>query len=505
MSPDKAGAPPSSYLLAWRLAGQKVVVVGGGAIGTAKIELLLATGARIVVIDPTPSDRVIDLTNRGEVALRKRRARAVDLIGARLLVAATGSTATNRRLRRLARVFGAVVNAVDDPENCDVTVPSIIRRGPVTVAITTDGASPAGARFLREELTDVVDRALPDRIGHVLAKAAEARRELRASGRYRYDYRAWRERFFEPAMKADGIDPLQEVTRRFVDGFDQPGPEQAGTVTLVGAGPGGADLITIRGARSLAAADVVVYDRLADPALLGMAPPAAERIPVGKSKGFGHRQEDINRLLVEHATAGSRVVRLKGGDPFVFGRGQEEVDALTAAGIPVRVIPGVSAAVSAPSLAGIPVTNRRHAASFTVLTGHRAAEPVDRSRTSDDRTTQEPGALVQSPHTAEAVEPAEAARWQALAAGGDTLVVLMAASTAADVARRLIAGGRRADEPVAFVHAAATPDQRSACTTLARVVATGCPFPAPTTMVVGPVVGNAPTHPSIVPVATVSG
>jgi siroheme synthase len=182
---------------------------------------------------------------------------------------------------------------------------------------------------------------------------------------------------------------------------------------------------------------------------------------VGKGKGFGADQRGINAVLVERALQGRRVVRLKGGDPFVFGRGGEEVDACGAAGVPVEVIPGISSALAAPALAGIPVTDRRHAASFTVLTGHRAADLP---------------------------EP------EALASMGDTLVVLMAATTAAEVCGRLLASGRPDIEPVAFVHAAGTADQQTFTTTLAQAATNGCPFPSPTVLVVGTVVECAPTR-----------
>ncbi len=471
---------PAPYVLSWRLADRKVLVVGGGNIGTAKVELLLATGARIVVVDPTPSARVADLADQGRVRLHRRKARPTDLVGTRLLVAATGCTDTNRRLRRWARPTGAVVNAVDDQTNCDVTVPALVRRGPATIAITTDGATPAGARFLREEVTAAVDAALPMGVGDLLGEAATARRDLRSSGRYRYDYHQWRHRLFAPALEALRADAarsgpqagspevaglgaghrldLGRLRARFVAGFGHASPaDPVGRITLVGAGPGGADLITVRGAKALAAADVVVYDRLADPGLLDLAPPAAERIPVGKGKGYGATQAEINALLVERSVSGSHVVRLKGGDSFVFGRGQEEVDAAAAAGVPIEVVPGVSSAVAAPALAGIPLTDRRLAASFTVLTGHQA-----------DSTSPSPD-------------------WAAAAAGGGTIVVLMAASTAAAVARRLHAGGRPGHEPVAFVHAAGTADERATRTDLAAVLVDGCPFPAPTVMVVGAV------------------
>lgn len=195
----------------------------------------------------------------------------------------------------------------------------------------------------------------------------------------------------------------------------EPPARRLGRVTLVGAGPGGADLITLRGARALATADVVVYDRLADPELLDLAPHAARRIEVGKAKGWGISQDDINEILVHEARAGAHVVRLKGGDPFVFGRGSEECDALATAGIQCEVVPGVSSALAAPALFGVPLTHRGESASFTVLSGHRVAD---------------------ADHD-----------WSALARSGSTVVVLMAASTAGDVAARLIAAVVRPTSP----------------------------------------------------------
>ncbi len=228
-----------------------------------------------------------------------------------------------------------------------------------------------------------------------------------------------------------------------------------GTVTLVGAGPGGADLITVRGAAALAAADVVVHDRLADPELLDLAPSRAERIPVGKAKGSGADQCDINAILVDRASAGANVVRLKGGDPFVFGRGTEESDAVTAHGIVCEIVPGLSSALAAPALAGIPLTVRGGAASFTVLSGHRVAD---------------------ADHD-----------WSALARSSSTLVVLMGASTASEIAERLLCEGRPSDEPVAVVHEAGTCRMRTALLDLVTLRRTGCPFDAPSVIVVGDV------------------
>ena len=461
-----SGTHQQPYVVAWRLGGSKVVVVGGGQIGTAKVETLLGTGARIIVIDPHPSQRVIELAERGELELRIRMVRLTDVFGATLVVAATGNSKTNRRIRRWCKAFRVIINAVDDVENCDVTVPAVIRRGPATIAITTGGATPAGARFLREELTKAIRQTIPEDTGLLLDEASASRSALRHSGSYRYDYSAWRQRFFEPgldAVRSGRVGAIGEVRRRFEAEFETSiTPLRAGRVTLVGAGPGSADLITVRGAAVLADADVVIYDRLADPDLLRLSPAAAERIPVGKGKGFGPSQEEINRLIAGKAADGSHVVRLKGGDPFVFGRGSEEIEVLAAEGIPVEVVPGVSSALAAPTLAGIALTDRRQASSFTVLTGHLA----------DDGCHD----------------------WSALAASGSTLVILMGASTARSLAERLILAGRPVDEPVAFVHAAGTSRQAVGHLPLGDVVDQGCPFPAPTVIVVGEVAACVPAQ-----------
>lgn len=231
-----------------------------------------------------------------------------------------------------------------------------------------------------------------------------------------------------------------------------------GRVVLIGAGPGGADLITLRGARALAACDVVIYDRLVDPDLLDLADETALRVPVGKHKGGGTTQDEINRLLVDHAADAHMVVRLKGGDPFVFGRGAEELDAVVAAGLECEVIPGITSSIAAPELAGIPVTQRGVASAFTVLSGHRADE--------DDYD------------------------WRALAGSGATLIVMMASSTARDVATRLIDAGRPPTEAVAAVHAAGRPTMRTATTSLDAISRDGCPFPAPTVLVIGEVAAH---------------
>ena len=228
-------------------------------------------------------------------------------------------------------------------------------------------------------------------------------------------------------------------------------------VALVGAGPGDPRLITRRGAELLARADVVLYDRLCSPELLADASPRALLVSVGKSKGAGTTQAEIERLLVEHALRGRRVVRLKGGDPFLFGRGSEEHAALAEHGIDVEVVPGVSSALAAPLYAGIAVTERGVSASCTIVSGHRLDDDYD---------------------------------WDAMAALGGTLVVLMAASTASVIADRLLGAGLPSDEPVAIVASASLPSQRVEHTDLAGLARRGAPIDSPAVLVIGAVAGR---------------
>jgi uroporphyrinogen III methyltransferase / synthase len=238
-----------------------------------------------------------------------------------------------------------------------------------------------------------------------------------------------------------------------------------GIVFLIGAGPGDPGLITVRGRDLLRTADVVVYDRLIDPRLLDEAPPHAERLFAGKARGAHHlAQEEINELLITLARRGGRVVRLKGGDPFVFGRGGEEAEALAAAGIPFEIVPGVSAAVAVPAYAGIPVTHRALSSSFAVVTGH---EQLGR----DDTRVQ----------------------WEALATAVDTLVVLMGVRTLPTIVERLLFGGRSPETPIALVRAGTTEAQRTIHGTLADIVdrARGAELTSPAVAVIGEVAALA--------------
>lgn len=305
-------------MVSWRLAGRRVVVVGGGAVAEAKVTGLLDTGARVVVVAPEVVPRLAALAEAGTIVWVRRRVRRRHLRPAALVVAATDDGATNAWVCRAARRSGALVNAVDDPEHCDVTVPAVLRRGPATVAITTDGASPAAARFLREHLSTI----LPAELDQVVALAGAARSQLRHEGRYRYDYYAWKQRFFEPAVEAiaagRGPGAVEELARRLVAGFDAPSPLRPGRLSVVGTGPGDPELVTVRAARLLAEADVVLHDDSAAEAVLALAPVAALRVAVGDLDrgldGGEAERTSVEQAVVDHVRAGASVVVLTGGD-----------------------------------------------------------------------------------------------------------------------------------------------------------------------------------------------
>ena len=465
---------PFGYPVYLELSGRSAVVIGATAVREGKVEGLLAADVGVVsVVVERASERLESLAGLdGRVTIERRRWREQDLDGAFLCVASSDDPVERSAIARAARARGVLVNVMDDIPNCDWAAPAIVRRGELVLAISTGGASPALAKKLRTLLA----AEFGEEWSEVLAVLRSVRREttplLPDLGERAQRWAVALDLSEAAVLVREGRG--DELHRRLVDRLlTEPSPE-TGTVYLVGAGPGDPKLITVRGAEVLGVADVVVYDRLASPALLDLAPEAAERIYAGKEPGrSAMRQPEIDALLVERALAGQRVVRLKGGDPFVFGRGGEEALACVRAGLAFEVVPGVSSAVAAPALAGIPVTHRGVAQSFAVVTGSTAhGEQVDLRR---------------------------------VATATDTLVVLMAAGRLAATCAELIASGRRADEPAAIVQWAATPEQRTVVATLERLpaMAAAARIGPPATLVVGDVtelateLGARPRIPSL--------
>ena len=432
-----------------KLAGRNVVVVGGGAMAAVRVRQLQDAGACVTVIAP----EVLEEVAARAAAVLRRPFRPADLDGAWLAVAAA-TPGVNRAVAAAAEERRVLVNAVDDPEQASAYTGGIVRRGDATVAISTGGRAPALAALLRE----AIDADLPADVAEWV-DVAEAERA------------AWkRERVPLPERRARLLATLNRLHRAAVASRPAPRGEPVeprtapvgGFVSLVGAGPGDPGLLTRRGADRLAAADLVLYDALVAPDVLRLAP-RAHLFYVGKRAGRPSvSQRTIERLLVRAARRGKRVVRLKCGDPYVFGRGGEEVDALLAAGVPFEVVPGVSSAIAAPALAGIPVTHRGLSRGFAVVSGHSEATC---------------GALLDG-----------------LAPGALTVVVLMGIAARAGIAARLLARGWAPETPAAIVLGASHAEAFTWTGTLAELGAAALPeahAELPGTLVVGAVAARA--------------
>ncbi|TDC66382.1 uroporphyrinogen-III C-methyltransferase [Micromonospora sp. KC207] len=422
---------PSPYPLGLRLAGRRVVVVGGGAVATRRVPALLDAGADVLLVSPELTPALRAHVDAGRLHWEPRRFAPDDLDGAWLVQAAVNDPAAAASVSAAAAERRIFCVRADDRAAATAWTPAVTRHGPVTVAVL-GGGDPRRAMTVRNAIRDL----LGARKGPLLTDSV-------AEG---------------PPVN---LPPAEE--RGPAAGRERAAGRAPGRVALVGAGPGDPELITVKGWRLLTEADVVVADRLVPGLLLDELRPDVElvdasKIPYGPSRA----QEEINRILVDRALAGAFVVRLKGGDPYVFGRGGEELLACAAAGVPVTVVPGVTSSIAAPAAAGVPVTHRAVAHEFTVVSGHVAPD-----------------------------SPASLVRWDALAGLRGTLVILMGLKNLAAITETLTAYGRPADTPVAVVQEGTTGDQRSLRSTLgavaADVVAVGLRPPA--VVVVGDVVG----------------
>lgn len=471
-----AAAPPY-YPLMLDLRGRLAVVVGGGAIAEQKLRELRAAGARVRVVAPRVTTGIEKLALAGEVALLRREYARGDLHGARIAIAATGDAAVNRTVWEEAEHENVLLNAVDDVARCHFIAPSVHRCGDVTVTVSTAGTCPTLAVRLRERIARMVRREHAElaRLAGSL-RAEVARRVPELSRRRALWYRIVDSaalaqlRDGRPRAAAGTIEALVRDAERDADAASSGGTRRAGragSVALVGAGPGDRGLITVRGRDLLEQADVVVHDQLVGDELLDLVCPTATLVAVGKhGHGASVSQERINDLLVREARLGRRVVRLKGGDPFVFGRGAEECEVLRRAGIVVEVVPGVTSAIAAPAAAGIPLTHRALASGFAVVTGHECEASLERGDADHSNLD-----------------------WRALARI-PTLVVLMGLRALPAIAERLIAAGASPDTPAAVIARATLPDQRAIAGTLGTLAAlvAEAELPQPATIVIGEVV-----------------
>jgi uroporphyrin-III C-methyltransferase/precorrin-2 dehydrogenase/sirohydrochlorin ferrochelatase len=442
-----------------KVADRPCLVVGGGKVAARKIQLLQRAGAHVTVVSPRSCDEVLAYADAGSVLYIHRDFQDEDLDGMVLVIAATSNKAVNSHIAELADRQRIPVNVVDSPELCSFIVPSMVDRSPVQVAVSTGGSSPVLARLLRARLESFI----PAAYGRLARLVDDYRQSVKA----RFSNPAQRRYFWETVLQGRVAELLfagqEEKARAALQrAIDDAGSnfETTGEVYLVGAGPGDPDLITFRALRLMQQADVVVYDRLVSQPILDMVRRDAEMIYAGKARDqHTLSQESINQLLVRLAKEGKRVLRLKGGDPFIFGRGGEEIETLAEQGIPFQVVPGITAASGCASYAGIPLTHRDYAQSCSFVTGHLKDGSVDLD-------------------------------WERLARPFQTIVFYMGLHSIPVLSRELIAHGLPADTPVALVQQGTTQDQKvyiESLASLPELAASGVLKP-PTIIIVGQVV-----------------
>ena len=440
-----------------KLQGGRVLVVGGGEIALRKARLLVDAGAALRVVAPDVDGQLAALAREGGGEVLVRGYQAADLVGCRLVIAATDDPGLNAQVSADAQALSLPVNVVDAPALCTVIFPAIVDRSPLVVAVSSGGDAPVLARLIRAKL----EAWIPSAYGELAGLAARFRDKVKALYPDVNQRRGFWETVFqgpiaERQLAGQGAE-AERLLQAMVDGAPV---QQGGEVYLVGAGPGDPDLLTFRALRLMQQADVVLYDRLVAPAIIEMCRRDAERIYVGKRRAdHAVPQDQINRLLVDLARQGKRVLRLKGGDPFIFGRGGEEIEELAEHGIPFQVVPGITAASGCSAYGGIPLTHRDYAQSVRFVTGHLK-----------DGSSNLP--------------------WHDLVAPAQTLVFYMGLVGLPTICAELIRHGRAASTPAALVQQGTTRNQRVFTGTLADLpdLVAQHEVHAPTLVIVGEVV-----------------
>ena len=438
-----------------KLQGRVVLVVGGGEVALRKARLLSDAGGQLRVVAPEVRDELTALAGEGRVHLRGYE--SADLQGVALVVAATDDEPLNARISAEAQALGIPVNVVDAPALCSVIFPAIVDRSPLIVAVTSGGDAPVLARLIRAKIETWIP-ATYGQLANLGKRFRERVKQLFPDVQQRRVF--WEDVFQGQIAESVFAGKLEEGERLLEARLAGAAPRALGEVYLVGAGPGDPDLLTFRALRLMQQADVVLYDRLVAPAIIDLCRRDAERIYVGKRRAdHAVPQEQINQLLIDLTKQGKRVLRLKGGDPFIFGRGGEEIEQLAAKGVPFQVVPGITAASGCAAYAGIPLTHRDHAQSVRFVTGHLK-----------DGSSNLP--------------------WKDLVAPGQTLVFYMGLAGLSGICEQLIAHGRSAATPAALVQQGTTQNQRvftGTLETLPQLVAQH-EVHAPTLVIVGEVV-----------------
>lgn len=437
-----------------QLRDKTCLLVGGGEVAERKARLLLDAGANLRVCATAFAPQFIHWQQAGKLSLFEQPFRAELLDDCWLAVAATDNDEVNQRVSTEADARRIFCNVVDAPQSASCIMPSIIDRSPLMIAVSSGGRAPVMARLLREKLEAI----LPLQLGKVAAYAGSLRQRVKTH----YREGGLRRRFWEKLFSNDRLaqslanndgQQVSELTEKL---FSEP-LSHRGEVVLVGAGPGDAGLLTLKGLQQMQQADVIVYDRLVSAEVLNLARRDAERIFVGKRAGYHCvPQSEINQILLAQAQLGKRVVRLKGGDPFIFGRGAEELEALLDADIPFSVVPGITAASGCSAYGGIPLTHRDYAQSVRLVTGH-----LKQNSTLD---------------------------WAHLAAEQQTLVFYMGLSQAEEIARQLTAHGMDSSMPVALVENGTSTRQRVVSGELHQLAELAQQVASPSLIIVGRVV-----------------
>ncbi len=438
-----------------RLDNKPVLLVGGGEVAERKARLLLDAGAQLTVVAPELDPELAELAANGSIEWLAGEFAPAQLTGKWLVVAATDRREVNALVYQSANQARIFANVVDDPKRSSFIMPSIIDRSPLMVAISSGGKAPVLARLLREKL----EALLPQHLGAVATFAGSLRERVKA----RFATMGERRRFWERLLGANRLGQAlargdHASAHRLADSLFADESHSSGEVVLVGAGPGDPGLLTLHALRQMQQADVVVYDRLVSDEVMALVRRDAKRIFVGKQAG-NHcvPQEGINQLLLEEAQKGQRVVRLKGGDPFIFGRGGEELETLVDTGIGFQVIPGITAASGCAAYAGIPLTHRDHAQSVRFVTAHGKGGARDLD-------------------------------WPLLAKDKQTLVFYMGLSSCATIREQLLAHGKGGDTPVALIERGTQPCQRVIRGTLDELPALAVGVESPALIMVGSVV-----------------
>lgn len=411
-----------------KLDKQKCLLIGGGSVATRKARLLLEANASLTVIAPALSEELSQLATAKEIIHIKRVFVAHDTLGFSLVICATNDENTNSQVSAEAQLNNIPVNIVDQPQLCSFIFPAIVDRSPMTIAISSGGVAPVLSRLVRAKL----ETLLPHTLGQLASLAAECRQTVKDHFSNIKQRRIFWETIFNgPIADLSYQGKHDEAKKKLLQTLDQTKDlPTLGKVYLVGGGPGDPELLTLKALRLLQLADIIIYDRLVSGDVLNLARRDAERIYVGKQRSdHSVPQEDINALLIKLAKEGKRVVRLKGGDPFMFGRGGEEIETLVDENIDFEVVPGITAASGCASYSGIPLTHRDHAQSCMFVTGHLKDNTVNLD-------------------------------WDQLAKPNQTIVIYMGLIGLRQISEKLIERNLASNTPVALIQKGTTPDHR---------------------------------------------